>query len=378
MKAKHIIRIIAFIIVTLCVVYFAADFMQVNNGRDVAGMFGLDKEKENSLDVALIGPSQVYASYYAPLAYKEYGYTSYPISTSAMAGSLYKYAVKEMQERQDPKLYIIEISGFFYSVQRDEPTMRKYLDNINTYSKPRLEAIDNLVDDADKLSFYIPFIKYHNNLQNIKTCFMVYKDKITITKRGYSLFKNFSTTDAVFDTTAKGVAKKSDNTINEEGFEYLDDLLDYLKESGIENVVFASFPDEYNRTVTDSYAEAIKRIEDAGYVFENFYEQRDEIGLDPKTDYYNVGHVNINGAEKMTRFLGEYITTHYDVKSEHPQEVIDQWEDCASQVDKVIDLAKKRLRKVTKYDEGVQAYVESAFYYGPTKTAREQNENADE
>lgn len=374
MKAKYVIRIIAFFLVTTAVVLLAANIMQVNNARDVAGMYGFDKEEENSLDVVLIGPSQVYASYYAPLAYKEYGYTSYPIATSAMAGSLYKYAVKQAQERQDPQLYIIELSGFYYKEQRNEPIMRKYLDNISTYSPSRLEAIENLVDEEDRLSFYIPFIKYHNNLQNIKSCFMVFKDKLTINARGYSLFKNFSTNDGIFDTTAKDAKKKSDNSLTDESMMYLEDLLKYLNDSNIQNVVFASFPDEYTRKYTDSFDEAVKKIEDAGYVYEDFYKIRDEIGIDPKTDYYNIGHMNINGAEKMTRFLGEYITTNYDINMEHSQSVSDEWEHCASETDKVIKLAKDRLRKVKEYDEGKQAYVESAFYYKPSKAALAQRE----
>ena len=376
MKAKYVIRIIAFFLVTIALVFLCADIMQVNNGRDVVGMYGLDLESENSIDVALIGPSQVYTSYYAPMAYKEFGYTSFAVSTSAMSGALYKYAVQEMLERQNPQLFIIEISGFYYSVQTDEAVMRKYLDNIPTYSSSRLEAIQSLVPEEERLSFYIPFIKYHNNLQNIKTCLQVYVDKIKIKARGYSRFKNFSTTNGIFDTTLPGVEKATRNEMSDEALLYLDDLLEYLKEKDIKNVVFANFPDEFRRKGTDSYRAAVKKIKDAGFVYKNFYEQRHDIGIDPKTDYYNVGHLNINGAVKMTHFLGEFITENYDIKSNHTDEVKAQWDDCACEVDTVIEMARARLKKVKDPSKLMQAYVENSFYYEPENEIYEDEDEA--
>lgn len=38
-----------------------------------------------------------------------------------------------------------------------------------------------------------------------------------------------------------------------------------------------------------------------------------EKGIDSKTDMSNKHHLNYKGAEKMTRWLGDYITEHYDI-----------------------------------------------------------------
>ena len=50
-----------------------------------------------------------------------------------------------------------------------------------------------------------------------------------------------------------------------------------------------------------------------GYQFINANEFYDEIGLDFSTDMKNINHVNSVGAEKYTRFLSEYIISHYDI-----------------------------------------------------------------
>ena len=38
-----------------------------------------------------------------------------------------------------------------------------------------------------------------------------------------------------------------------------------------------------------------------------------EMGIDSKTDMSNKHHLNYKGAEEMTRWLGDYITEHYDI-----------------------------------------------------------------
>lgn len=43
----------------------------------------------------------------------------------------------------------------------------------------------------------------------------------------------------------------------------------------------------------------------------NLNAKKKEIGLDLSTDFYNLYHTNIAGANKVTDYLAEYLSTHY-------------------------------------------------------------------
>lgn len=347
MKKKHVIRLVCFVLVALFLSYFTMVFMRVNNARDCLGLYGFEFEEKDSIDVALMGPSQIYTSYYAPLAYKEYGYTSYAISVSSMLGSTYITAFKQIREKQNPKLYIVELSGFYYEDQRDDARLRKYLDNIPLYSDYRLEAIEKLVPEDLRYSYYLPFMKYHDNFEHLRSCIGVMVDKIKIRTRGYSLFKNFSTTNGICDVKSKEINKYTRTKVNDESFEAFYELVDFLKEENINNVLFVNMPDACVYDNNDSYLKLKEEVKNCGFDYVDFHsdEMMNDIGIDFKNDFYNVNHLNINGVEKMTKYFGNYIVNNYDVKSEHTEKVTKQWEDCSSIVDKVIEIQKKRLEK---------------------------------
>ena len=86
MKKKHIIRIAVFALVSIFVLSFINNFLSVPRGKDVVGIYGFHKEPENSIDVALVGPSETYTSFYSPLAYEKFGFTSYALAVGGMRG----------------------------------------------------------------------------------------------------------------------------------------------------------------------------------------------------------------------------------------------------------------------------------------------------
>ena len=69
-------------------------------------------EEPDSLDVVLLGASEVHHGYAPGYAYSKYGYTSYPYSMDANIGALYIPQLKEILTYQDPGLILVDVSGF--------------------------------------------------------------------------------------------------------------------------------------------------------------------------------------------------------------------------------------------------------------------------
>lgn len=48
-----------------------------------------------------------------------------------------------------------------------------------------------------------------------------------------------------------------------------------------------------------------------------------------ETDFHDTGHLNCFGAEKATRYIGKYLTDHYDFATNHSEAVRARWDaDC--------------------------------------------------
>lgn len=343
MKIRHFIRITAFCVAAVCMITFMTSFFKVNNARDVMGMYSFYKEPENSIDVALIGPSQIYTGFYSPLAYRDYGFTSYALSTAGMPASLYIPAIKEMERLQKPKLYVFEVWGFFEeSVNKGfcEGSVRKFVDNM-AESPNKQDTIEQIVPGDKQITFKYPILKYHSMWTKLPSCIGILNSKIKISKRGYSLTKNFSTTTR--NATKDSKSEIDDLIFDDTAMGYLKQVLDYCKDNNMDQVLFVRFPDLCKKEDKKSFESAQKLIESYGYTFLNMNNHKKEMGLKDFSDYYNYDHVNVYGFPKTTKYLSNYIVSNYDVKAEHTEQVKKEWDECAKYTDKVIDYCTKMI-----------------------------------
>ena len=359
MKLKRWIRIIIFVLLMAAILLFASTFLCVANEKDAVGVYGFFLEPEDSVDVVLIGPSFLYAGFYSPLAYEQQGFTSYAISTSTMKGSLYKYAAELAIETQHPQLLVFEVYGFCYEDQLDETSLRKFLDALPN-SKIRNQAIADLVPAEQQESYYIRFERYHTSWPRVSNLAKVFSDKLQMRSQGYSITKNYGTTPF----RQQYFVKESDESVTEEGFKYLQILLDYLQEADIENVLFFRCPSMVEAHGDESFAQMTAMIEEAGFDFIDLYKE-DAVGIDVTHDYYNTTHLNVYGAERFTTYLSDYIMTHYQLETEHDPKVTKEWEECASYNDELLSY----LKELTDQDVNGFLYTQKDFLEGMEESA---------
>ena len=83
-KSKNrALRAVIFLLVAALLYGVLTDVLSVNNPTDQRHIRGFYLEPKNSLDVVLIGASELYTGYCAPRAWKTCGFTSYPLSVSS-------------------------------------------------------------------------------------------------------------------------------------------------------------------------------------------------------------------------------------------------------------------------------------------------------
>ena len=96
---KKIIKATAFALVVAFCLALATDFLSMTDREDTMHVRGYFEEPNNSIDVLMIGASELYTGFSSPLAWKKYGFTSYALSYSGAQGSLYK-TMLGLRERQ--------------------------------------------------------------------------------------------------------------------------------------------------------------------------------------------------------------------------------------------------------------------------------------
>lgn len=367
MKKTFMIRTLKFLALLLPIVMlmgtlqkYVFRFADTNTAR----IHNFYREEENSLDVVLMGASEVFAGFTPGYAYDQYGYTSYLYAIDANPGTLYKSQLKEVLRHQDPQVLLVEVNGFLYTEQEqlaNEARLRLYIENI-PFSLNKLQTIWEYGYE-DKLSCLFPFIKYHgdwNKERELDNRYYLY----TSNERTRSVLKGVVT--ATITDTAEPKYRLSDceesKPLIPETEACLLDFLEYCKAQGLENVIFVRFPhklmEESDRDAV-AYANTVGAIaESYGYSYWNLEEEVEMIGIDPMADYYNAHHLNIRGQVKMTDYLSKRMMEECSlVPMEQSEANRSHWEDAAFYTNFYIDYALARL------EEGVEEWPQETPWF---------------
>lgn len=302
---------------------------------------GFYLEEKDSLDIVFMGASEVYSDISPGYAYDKFHLTSYLFSTQSNSILNYKAQLKNILKRQNPDLIVIELNGALYYDDGEttkEPNLRNYADNVPLDGVKAEWIYENI--GADAMEYVFPLLKYHSVWSDVPGQMLyqktVWQDKL----RGYSYLKGILNEAAIFQPTQRSMndmLKASANSKKPLGAleeQVLRELLAFCRDEGLTNVVFARFPHivvrrtfsrfERSNTVADIVAEY-------GYDYLNFELNYEDTGLDEKTDFYNLDHLNIYGQKKFTEFFVNYLQSHYALAPRSQSDAQkEKWAECAA------------------------------------------------
>ncbi|MCQ2514926.1 MAG: hypothetical protein MJ089_07560 [Ruminococcus sp.] len=346
MKKVYILRavkIIALVLLFAFTVHISQLYAFQHNGYNKNRIAGFYLEDKNSLDVAFLGASEVFADFSSAYAYEKFGFTSYPYSTDYNLVSLYKYQLEEILKHQNPKLIVVELT-MTVNENNDDFSDESNIRNIEALmplSVNKAESVFKNVDN-DYLSYLFPIIKYHDTWKDLGTLKQYIKDSYAMRSRGYTLLKGATTKphiaklENLIDVTNDNTVAKLDDTMLCK--RYLTEFLDYCKEKELDNVLFVMYPhavidSTYNRFCRANAAG--KLVESYGYEFLNLEHKANEIGLDYQKDFYNYDHLNVYGQQKFTEYFGNMLKNKYGINNEGMSEKLkNEWDNSAEYINK--------------------------------------------
>lgn len=294
------------------------------------GFTGFYEEEKNSLDIVSFGASGL--SYFMdnPMLWDEFQLTAYNLGTSNQSCFILEHMIDEVEKTQSPQLYIVETRKFLFAEEKsyNKKSFPYVIDNMK-YSWNRIKLINYLTDDwEERLNYYFDIISYHDSWEDFSSKNLEYLDnEIENETKGWKTQKKIkkmklpqvlpvAEEDAVAIPTAAEAALVS--------------LMEKCKKENIQ-VLFLATPWKIDKESQqkNKYIEGL--VEEAGFQFLDCNQYIEEIGLDGDTDFWDRKHTNVIGAEKVTRFVGNYIQENYELSTEHSEEVIVAWNQIAAE-----------------------------------------------
>ena len=316
MKKKYVSRTIKILSFALAA-FLIMTVTQVRCDHNKIRLDGFYMEEKNSLDVVLLGASEVYTAFSSALAYDEYGFTSYPYATEANYIDLFESQIKEIKSTQNPKFILVEMNGALYdNKMKDKDVKLRRMTDSMPFSQNKIDTVNQFGSEDEKLSYYLPWVMYHGS----KSAIGRFPDNIALHLRGYSALKGVSgksksvykgkVIDVEGDTSKKDLPAETE--------EKLRSFLQYCKDNKLNNVVFTKFPHRitkkkfyYRFQMGNTMGEIIREY---GFDYLDFENNCKDVGLDYKEDFYNDDHMNIYGQQKFTKYLGKILVDKYGVE----------------------------------------------------------------
>lgn len=322
--ARKLIKLLTFAAI---VSFFFAQLTYMYRGslahtrRNITGFYA---EKKDSLDVVILGTSSTFSAVMPMELWGNYGIISYDMCTNVIFEEAIKFHVRELKKTQHPKLLIIDTAPFLYGHKADifldrDSHLRYNTDGLSL-SWNRFNLINAIIPRGKRLEYYFDLLYYHGNADpSMEYLF----NRQPNTRKGYNnLEQNVSYNKSAYAANTDVIE------LPEQDKRYFIDLLDELKDFN-GNILFVEWPVFYTEEISEKcgYSEYIEaKVKEYGYDYLDFTKVK-EVDLDSQFDYsLDYLHFNVFSAEKITNFLGEYISVNYDVADHRDDINFQSWQ----------------------------------------------------
>lgn len=311
-------------------------------------------------DVILIGDCEVYENIDPIYLWSEYGITSYIRGNAQQLAWQSYYMLEDTLRYETPKVVIYNVQALVHAKPQKEEYNRMTLDGMR-WSPAKLNAIKTSLCEGENFMDYVfPVLRYHERITGLqKEDFTYFNKRKKVSHNGYYMRidvlpvsesdvadiswllggKEETSADeedareaedgtmddiedpwsAIEEDHANEPELQSE-TITEEKegetfgslpMEYLDKIRCLCEEKGIQLILMKA-PSLAPRWYESDNRQVVEYAEKYDLPYLNFYELLEETGLDYEKDTYDGGlHMNLSGADKLTKYLGKVLAEDY-------------------------------------------------------------------
>lgn len=277
-------------------------------------------DNAGSNDVIFIGDCEVYENFSPPTLWEEYGITSYIRGSAQQMIWQSYYLMEETFRYETPQVMVFNVLSMMYDTPEStgdstkrEAYNRMTLDGMRLSSSKLKSVMASLTEEEKtwdaQYSYLFPLLRFHSRWSELSHEDVEYMFKRpSISDNGYLM------QTGVKPVTAQYAAKPlADYGFGENSYYYLDKMRELCQSHGTQLVLIKApslYPvwhDEWDEQIVSYAAEH-------GLMYINLLDAVDDIGIDWSTDTYDAGlHLNVYGAEKLSRYFGEILVSQCGV-----------------------------------------------------------------
>lgn len=273
-------------------------------------------KEETGHDVIFIGDCEVYENFSPDLLWREYGVTSYIRGSAQQLIWQSYYLMEETLKYETPKVVVFNVLSMKYGEPQSEAYNRLNLDGMKL-SPQKLAAVRaSMTEEESFLSYLFPLLRFHDRWGELKAedfSYLFRRD--IVSDSGYLM--NVQVRPAENVPQGKPLANYDFAPVC---WDYLDKMAGLCEEHGVQLVLIKApslYPYWYSQWEEQMEDYAARR----GLPYLNFLELMEEMGIDFTSDTYDGGlHLNLYGAEKLSRWFGEWLTENCPVEDRRGQE----------------------------------------------------------
>ncbi len=267
---------------------------------------------EGRHDVLFIGDCEVYESFVPAVLFEEYGITSYVRGGAQQLAWHSYYLLEDALRYETPSVVVFNVLALKYGEPQKEAYNRMALDGM-AWSSAKVAAIRaSMTEEEDFLSYVFPLLRFHSRWQELSAEDFRYafSEPPAVSDSGYLMQTGVVPYDPSADIDPSPLV---DATLPAASMAYLDRMRDLCAARGIELVLIKAPTNAWQYHWYDEWDEQVRDYAAAnGLAYYNLIPEADAMGLDMTTDTYDGGvHLNVYGAEKLTRYFGAILAAHH-------------------------------------------------------------------
>ncbi len=306
MKKRILITVCACMVLVLLLGCAQALVMPKYTDNPEGALIGEYYDSGLDHDVLFVGDCEVYESFVPTVLWEEYGIRSYVRGSAQQLVWQSYYLLEETFRYEMPKTVVFNVLALKYGTPQNEAYNRMTLDGMK-WSATKWRAIRaSMTAEESMIEYLFPLLRFHSRITSLTSDDARYMfSSPEVSHNGYLMQTGIvpMTDEEVY------VRGLSDYTLPATAMEYLDRMRTLCEKKGSELILIKAptnswgywWYDEWDDQIVDYAAK-----NDLSYY--NFISACDEIGIDWQTDTYDRGvHLNVYGAEKMTRYFGKLL-----------------------------------------------------------------------
>ncbi|MBQ9942471.1 MAG: SGNH/GDSL hydrolase family protein [Christensenellaceae bacterium] len=343
-KAKKIIAALTALVLSLSCLFVVQALVtpKYMSGVLEGGMVAEYYDETTDHDVIFVGDCEVYENFSPITLWEEYGITSYIRGSAQQLIWQSYYLLEETFTYESPDVVVFNVLSMKYGQPQSEAYNRMTLDGMKLTPIKMAAVKASMTEEETAISYVFPLLRYHSRITQLTDEDFTYafrRDKIT--HNGYLM-----RVDVEPMTQLPTPAPLMDYAIDPVCFEYLDKMAALCEENGAQLILVKS-PSLYPHWYAEWDAQIVEYANKKGLPYYNYIETMDDMGIDMSTDTYDGGlHLNLWGAEKLSREFGRMLAEDYGVADHRGEPEYDKvWTDKVDFYYNMIEAQQKELEE---------------------------------